>query len=253
MHAPSILRLAVIGVELFLTFALINWMRNESGRTPLPWRVIFSVLGAGAFVAVISAFVTLKYSFDIPSLELQFPQVVDHRESLFLFLNILGAALVEELAKYTVGSFLLLSNRSIKRMSDLIACMVITGLGFALIEDILYLVTQVDVGPYRLLSFYLHAGTSAIMGYSLARFHFGLTGYRELFRAVGAAILLHLGYNLATQLDEPRISLVLSFGITMLITLQIFILYRRTLAEEYALERKLHPQKRAVNTTLLNL
>jgi RsiW-degrading membrane proteinase PrsW (M82 family) len=231
MPAETIARLIVILAEILLSVTMIAWLRSHSRRTPpLSWSLILSFLGAGAVVAITSAIIVLRFSFSTAQL---MGELSAYAGQLVVF-NIVAAASVEEIGKYALGVFLLLSNRSIKRASDIIALLIIAGLGFALLEDMLYLLSPSTEPLYRLLSFYLHAGTSAIIGYSLGRFHVGAAGYREVAGAVIGAIALHASYNLTTRLPDARASLALSVLFTILITVQMFILYRKIVATEEA-------------------
>ena len=65
---------------------------------------------------------------------------------------------------------------------------------------------------------------------------------------MGAAITLHFGFNLTSELYGTS-ALYIAFGISVFITLQIFILFRRTLIEEYGLELR---AKRLKYTTLVS-
>lgn len=246
-----LLRYIVLALEVGLTAGLIFWMRSSTRGVPISWKHIFKILAAGGGVALVSALVVIRYSFNIEALNTTNPDLVEQYKGWMVFFNVVGAGTVEELAKYTVGVFFLVSNRKVHKLTDIILSMIVVGLGFSLIEDILYLLSTDAVPTYRLLSFYLHSGTSAIMGYALGRFHFGLTGYRELVGALTAAVVLHCGYNLALHLEGTHLPLYLAFAITLFISLQIFILFRKSLEEEYALERKNRRKPRAVK--LLNL
>ena len=248
------LRTAVVILEIVLTFSLIMWMRSSVRGEAVSWRMIAKVLLFGALAALISAFVTIRYSFNIDVLQVQAPLLVDKYKGLMVFLNTLSAAMVEELAKYAIGVFLLITPTTQKhqRLSDTIVFMIMVGLGFSLIEDFLFLLNPVTVAPYRLLSFYLHSGTSAIIGYSLGRFRYGLTGYKEVLRAVCAAILLHAAYNLTTELDNQPLAIYLTFALTIFISLQIFILFRRTIVEQFTIEQKMTTTKQTP-IKLLNL
>jgi RsiW-degrading membrane proteinase PrsW (M82 family) len=251
MDGQMTLRYIVLALEVGLTAGLIFWMRSETRGVPISWKYIFKILTAGAGVALISALVVIRYSFNIEALQETNPSIVDQYKGWMIFLNVIGAASVEELAKYTVGVFFLVSSRRVHRLTDVILAMIVAGLGFSLIEDILYLLSTDAVPAYRLLSFYLHSGTSAIMGYALGRFHFGLTGYRELMRALLAAIGLHAAYNLALNLEGTTLPLYIAFAITLFISLQIFILFRKSLEEEYVLDQRKRKKPKAVK--LLNL
>jgi RsiW-degrading membrane proteinase PrsW (M82 family) len=241
-------------LEIVLAAAMIFWLRSSSRGTPLAWKTIWKVLLYGVICALVSAFITIHYSFNLAAIEANNEALFNQYGTLMLLLNIFIGSIVEELAKYVVGVFLLIDNKTIRRMSDIIMLMVIVGLGFALIEDLLYLIVSPADAPLRLMSFYLHAGTAAVMGYSLARFRYGLAGYRELFLAVISAMSLHVCYNLATQVEQENTRLFLMAAVALVISLQIFSLVTRTIKEEYLLEQeeKSHeiPKK---PTKLLNL
>lgn len=248
-----LLRYIVLTLEVGLTAGLIFWMRSSTRGVPISWKHIFKILVAGGAIALIAALVTIKYSFNISALQETEAPLVENYKGWLIFINVIGASTVEELAKYTVGVFFLVSNRKARRLSDIIASMIMVGLGFSLVEDVLYLMTTDAVPTYRLLSFYLHSGTSAIMGYALGRFHFGLAGYRELIRSLFSAIALHCVYNLSLNLEGTTLPLYLALGVTLFISLQIFILFRKTLEEEYDMIRTSERKKPQVTTKLLNL
>jgi RsiW-degrading membrane proteinase PrsW (M82 family) len=228
-------RLTVYGIEVLLAISLIAWMRSSVRGPREPWTFLLKILAGGALAAVISAIVTLKYSFNLTELVKTNPDLVNSYGIWLKMINYFSAASVEELGKYMIGVFALLSTRHTHKMSDTIIYLIIIGLGFTLVEDALFLVDPVSSPLLRLMSFYLHSGTSAIIGYSLGRYKFGLASYREVLLAVLAAITLHFGFNLTTELYGES-ALYIAFGISVFITLQIFILFRRTLIEEHGLE-----------------
>lgn len=252
MSLPIQLGHAVLLTEVFLTAVLISWLLSTRGGRSMPARALFKALFCGAIIALIAAYVTLQYRFDISALEVSHPDLIAQAKGWLITANVLWASAVEELAKYVVGVFTLVSikhNRA--RLSDTIIAMIVVGLGFSLIEDALFILDPSTNAPFRLLSFYLHSGTSAIIGYSLGRFRFGLTGYRELFRAVIAAILLHAIYNLSTALQPSDLRTYLTFAVIFFITIQVFILFRKTLEDEAKLQTRVRPKQ--VPTHLLNL
>ncbi len=236
-------RFVVFAVEMILTYSLIIWMRNNQRAGREPWSFILKILAFGALTAIISAIVQLKYSF-------QLTQITHSSYGSWLeALNNLSSSMIEELGKYMIGVFTLLSTRHTHKMSDVILYLVVIGLGFSLVEDAIYLTNPHTIPALRLMSFYLHSGTSAIIGYSLGRYKFGLAGHKELFVAVFSAIGLHFLFNTSTTLSDPSLSFVFSFALALFITLQIFILFRRTLLQEYGLEMR---AQRLHHMTLLN-
>jgi RsiW-degrading membrane proteinase PrsW (M82 family) len=228
-------RLVVYGIEVGLALGLILWMRSSLRGAREPWSFILKILAAGMLAAIISAIVTLRYSFNIPVLEQTHPQLVQEFGTYLIVLNHLAASMIEEIGKYMIGVFTLLTTRHAHKLSDTIVYLIVIGLGFALIEDAFFLLDSQSAPLLRLMSFYLHAGTSAIIGYSLGRYKFGLAHYREVLTAVGLAIALHFGFNMTTELRSSA-AIPVAMGLSLFIALQIFILFRRTLIEEYGLE-----------------
>ena len=226
-------------------------MRSSQRGRPVSWGMIALVLFLGALTALISAYVEIRYSFNLPRLAQQDPSFVDRFGIWLQFINNFSASAIEELAKYLVAVICLAESRHVRKLSDMVVFMIFIGLGFSLVEDAIFFLDPQTDAPYRLLSFYVHSGTSAIMGYSLGRFKFHLTGYGELFRAVLGAMALHFAYNAAASLQDPPYAFYLTVMITIYISLQIFILFRRAISEEYVLEVRAKPA--SPTSRLLNL
>lgn len=242
--------MGVFGIEIILTFLLIGWLRSKRRGRVEPWPFMLSMLFYGTVTAAISAYIEIKYSFDLQRLAESSPELVRLYGAQLALINNLAASLIEELAKYAIGVFTVISSKHFHKMSDSILYLILIGLGFSLIEDAIFLLNPHAAASYRLMSFYVHSGTSAIIGYSMGRFKFGLAGYRELGRAVFKAILLHFAYNFSTTLPHPQFSFWLTLLITIYISLQIFILYRNAIKDEYTL---LHKNRRRQGQRLLNL
>jgi RsiW-degrading membrane proteinase PrsW (M82 family) len=246
------LRLGVFGAEILLTLALITWMRSSSRDPKVPWKFILQILLWGAVTALVAAFIEIRYTFNLQQLAQSRPALVEQHGPWLQILNVSAVALIEELGKYMIGVFTVVNTRHVHKLSDTIIYLIIIGLGFSLVEDVFFLLNPDTIAPYRLISFYVHSGTSAIIGYSLGRFKFGLATYRELAGSVIAAVGLHFAYNLTTNLSDTHLSFDLAVALTIFISLQIFILLRKTLVEEYELERRAKRIKRE-HTKFLNL
>lgn len=245
-----LLRLGVFGVEIILTFSLIGWLRGSSRKNQEPYSFIFTVLLYGALTAAISAFVELKYSFNIPALKESAPYLVQRYGTWYQLINTFSASMIEEMAKYTVAVYFVINTKHNHKLSDSIIYLILIGLGFSLVEDFIFFLNPSTIAPYRLLSFYVHSGTSAIIGYSMGRFKFGLAGYGELSRAVVAAIGLHFMYNLSSTLNIEPQAFFLTLGISIYISLQIFVLFRKALLDEFNLD---YQKQLMRNYNLLNL
>lgn len=241
-NPDGLIRLLVFLIEIILTASLIAWMRGSQRNQIEPWSFVFKVLGFGAITAIISAFVEIKYSFNINELQEIHPELVERFGTWYELINSISASLIEELAKYTVAVFCVINTRHYHKMSDAIVYLVFIGLGFSLVEDAIFFLNPETNAPYRLISFYMHSGTSAIIGYSFGRYKFGMAKYPELIRAILGAVGLHFVYNSATTLNIQPASFYLTLAVTFYITLQVFILFRKALTEEYNLDRQLQPQ-----------
>lgn len=245
------IRIVVYVVELSLTFSLIYWMRSSVTSRPPTWRFLFRLLGAGGVAALIAAYIEIKYFIDIKSLSVTAPQLVQKYGTWYDLINNFSASAIEELAKYTVAVYTLLSTKQVRKLSDAIIYLILIGLGFSLVEDIVFLLNPDIVAPYRLLSFYVHSGTSAVIGYSMGRFMSGVTRYPELIISILGAIALHFLYNLSTSVQPSNYAVWLTSAIAFYISLQIFILFRKAIEEEYRLGHRFRGGETAQK--LLNL
>jgi len=249
MHAElwgggASMRIAVFGIELLLAALLVTWMRSSLRGHTEPLRFMVPLFVYGTLAAALSAFVEIRYSFRID-------QAAAGSEFWLQVLNSGSASLIEELAKYLVALIAILNAGHFQRLSTAITYLIIIGLGFSLVEDLIFLMNPDTVPIYRLMSFLVHSGTSAIIGYSLGRYRFGLARYRGLLLAISAAVLLHFAYNLAVALPNYQVSLYVTLALIAFISSRIFVLFHRTIREEMMLERSIF--KKGEGTRLLNL
>jgi RsiW-degrading membrane proteinase PrsW (M82 family) len=246
----STLSAVVFGLELILTIGLIIWLLAMSRGEQIPTPFIFTLLAYGGLAALIAGVIQIRYGITRNELQQLAPHLTSRYANALLGLNYIVVAVVEELAKYCAALFLIIHTRRLKRLSDAIFYLVIIGLGFSLVEDALFFLSPHIDAPYRLLSFYLHSGTSAVLGYGFARFYFKHWHYRNLLACLGLSILIHLTYNVFTSLNDHLIAFLLTLTMTSLISLQIFLVYRHTVLLEFHLERINTPKRRH---KLLNL
>jgi len=232
-------RILVYAAELLLAAFLMIWMRSSLRGHTEPFRFMLPLFGYGAIAAAISAYVEIRYSFRLDQLAISHPALVANYGAWLQVLNSGSASLIEELAKYLVALIAILNAGHFQRLSTAITYLVIIGLGFSLIEDLIFLLNPETVPGYRLLSFFVHSGTSAIIGYSLGRFRFGLSRYRDLLLAITGAIGLHFAYNLAVSVPDYRTSLYATLALTFFISSRIFVLFHRTVQEEFRLEEQM--------------
>jgi|AntAceMinimDraft_16_1070373.scaffolds.fasta_scaffold80404_2 RsiW-degrading membrane proteinase PrsW (M82 family) len=118
---------------------------------------------------------------------------------------LLGAVLIEETAKYLVIRWIVYRSLELDEPVDLMLYMVISALGFAALENLLFLLSPqltslsslVSVTTLRFATaIFVHTLSSGIMGYFLARNYFN-PQKRKTFSWLGfiLAIALHAFYN----------------------------------------------------------
>jgi RsiW-degrading membrane proteinase PrsW (M82 family) len=134
--------------------------------------------------------------------ELSYPSLL-----IFLFYSIIGVALVEEIFKYLVVRFKVLNHPEFDEPVDAMIYMIVAGLGFAALENILYLFPHLlpvikfseifTASATRFLGpVFLHALTSATIGYFLAISIFeGKNQFKLVFIGLAIATVLHGLFN----------------------------------------------------------
>jgi RsiW-degrading membrane proteinase PrsW (M82 family) len=222
----GLLRLTVYGVEILCALSLVLWLRYQQHRENVSWRYLLALLIGGGLAALGAAFAEMRL-FPGDDFCLSF------RDRVEPFLCRQGseavlAGIIEEGIKYVVGVVLVLNVRTFRQASDAIYYFILIGLGFSLTEDLAYLVLPEVLAPLRLLSFYIHSGTAAIMGYHLGRYVTRRERYTRLMAGIGGAAALHIAYNLAGLYAQDHISAaVLGVLLAAYISLQAFILFRK--------------------------
>lgn len=206
----------VLLIEIGLTLAMVLWLQGRHKTPLLKSTIIWQSLSLGAIAAILSLWINTPWTGLTATV---------------------GKASLEELFKYSLGSLILLTIKPIQ-LRQIIAVMVLVGLGFALLEDFFHFLDPAILATPRLFSFYLHAGTSAIMGYGLGQFRTGKGGYLGLIGSIFIAIFGHSLFNLATQIANPTHALIVTSIITILLTLAIFWLWQRAQSQKVSAKLK---------------
>lgn len=214
---------------------------------PEPKSMILKVFFAGALTAPVAAIAGTGFQEILLDLNLS------STSAIFLLSHIFfGVALIEEILKYIVVKFLVLSHHEFDEPVDAMLYMIISGLGFAALENILIFLSQTILGQtfgdvlslliYRFLTAtFLHALCSAIIGYFLA---LSICNIKNQFRLIsiglGSGALLHGLYDLAViKIDhslievggkvivlDPKIFDIASISLlAILIGLAIFVIW----------------------------
>jgi RsiW-degrading membrane proteinase PrsW (M82 family) len=206
---------------------LLFFLRHDAH--PEPKSMILKVFFAGALVAPAAAIAGTGFQEILLVLNLS------STSALFLLSHIfLGVAVIEEILKYIVVRFLVLSHHAFDEPVDAMLYMIISGLGFAALENILIFLSQTLLGQnfgdvlslliYRFLTAtFLHALCSAIIGYFLA---LSICNIKNQFRLISAGlcwgVLLHGFYDLAViKIDH---SLIEVGGKVLVLDQKIFVI-----------------------------
>ena len=191
---------------------LSYYLRKD--KHPEPNKMVLLVFFLGMAAALVAVFAQLLFK----------EIVVLANPSLMVFwaLNIfIGAGIIEETAKFFAVKFAVLKNKALDEPADLLIYMIIAALGFAALENILYLQGQilnkenlailsnyhtllpakktVEFIALRFISAtFLHALCSGFIGYFLAlSFYHSKNKRAYLFSGIIAASALHGLYNWA--------------------------------------------------------
>lgn len=122
-----------------------------------------------------------------------------------LIIILLGATIIEEIAKYLVIRRVVFPSPELDEPVDLMLYMIISALGFAALENLLFLLNPQLSSPLSLLGIttvrfltavFIHTLSSGIFGYFLAKNYFRPSKKRT-FSWLGflLAIALHASYN----------------------------------------------------------
>lgn len=195
--------LAPVAVALWYIF-------KKDSQQPEPTRWLVKAFGFGLLSALLSFVFSTPMSL-LLGLEVD-PSTYTSVGEAFLDAFFL-AALPEELAKLIMLWFLLRSNPSFDEKFDGIVYAVFIGMGFAGLENVLYLFdgladgSWVSTGVVRaLFAVPAHFLFAVLMGYYYSRYHFGIDqGIKGAVRVLAAPVLAHGIYDgllFSTQVDE---------------------------------------------------
>lgn len=220
---------------------LLFYLRKD--KHPEPNRMVLKVFIFGIISAFFTIFaqVLLKESLNVFNLPLK----------LALILNVfIGAGIIEETAKYCAAKFGVFRDKELDEPTDIILYMIIAALGFAALENILYLSQQVlnkeslavlseygalmpakatlEFLAWRFISAtFLHALAAGLFGFFIAlSFHYAK--FRKLFWLAGLLIasFLHGLYDWFLLTSEGKTGITpLLPPILILVVLSCFVGY----------------------------
>lgn len=165
---------------------------------------------------------------------LGFTEDISRFLSSLIIIQILGMALVEEVLKYLVVSGKVLKNSELDEPLDVMLYMIIAALGFAALENVLYLFQLEDISGvfwtnvFRFLApVFGHALWSGTLGYFLAlSFYEPKRKLKLLTLGISLAAFLHAAFNyvIIQTIETKNLAWVLLI-IIMLISLAIFVIF----------------------------
>jgi len=213
MEAPHIIILAAALLPAILLMAFMLW-RDKQQPEPIPW------LLRGFFYGVLSAFIASSAATLLMALRIIPSEYSNALGATFYAFTV--AAIPEEAAKLLMLWLLLRRNPYFDEHLDGIVYAVCVGLGFAAIENIMYLFEAgsdwAGVAIARgLLSVPGHFFFAVLMGYYYSLVHFGHANKRNQFLVLGAPILAHGIYDSIAMTQEVTEGIEVIFTISLLL------------------------------------
>lgn len=188
------MRLLVLAIAPVVIIALYVYIRDRYEREPLA--LLLKAMLAGALSTIPVLFVnTWLEGYAVYFTGLQ-------RAGYIAFVV---AALVEELFKFLVLYLLIWRNREFNEKFDGIVYAVFVSLGFALVENIMYVISYGETTGYirALTAVPAHALFGVTMGYYFAFARFGSRRNLNLAKALIWPILLHGVYDFILMSQHP--------------------------------------------------
>ena len=232
--------LAILPSIIWLLFYLRKDSHPESNK------MILKIFFYGMAAAIIAAAIELGISFGAEFLEKVFPTKINNFSFLlFILYHVMVIGLVEEVTKFLIVQKKVIGHPEFDEPLDVMLYMIITALGFAALENMLYLSPILFPGANLALNeaalvagfrfigaTFLHALASGFIGYFLA-LSFLKPRNKKLLLVLGIMIasVLHGLFNISIigiveGAEKENISLVYGSGlflITILISLAIFV------------------------------
>lgn len=151
---------------------------------------------------------------------------------------LLWAAFIEEFFKFLVIWFFIIHNREFDEPIDAMIYMIVAGLGFAAMENILFLFNVSPEGIEKTLGVwalrfvgatFLHALSAALMGYFIAMaWFFRNHTWKLIFIGIILATLFHFTFNLLLlESIVGHSTVAYSLGLVFIFSFLISILFQR--------------------------
>jgi RsiW-degrading membrane proteinase PrsW (M82 family) len=209
--------LAFVAIAASLVWYLL-W--HDHGRR-LPVEALWLACGFGCLAMVLATVLEARL---VPRTFLQYPLAFSVAERVRYFLSI---GFIEEAVKFLPLAIFIYRKPYFREHVDGVIYFAVCGLTFGLGENILYTMTYgAKVGLMRLLlTPFLHAATTAILGFYLINRKSRARGSGWLFGAALVVIpVLHAVYDYGLGANQPYL-LALSLAITLALTQGLFLYF----------------------------
>ena len=218
--------IVVIALQVLLVIWLISYLLRRDKGTKEPGAALFYAGLVGVFAVIIGGILEL---FIIPATALPVPgQPAVHIGVVTIILGCLAIGVIEELSKALPLKRFIVKKSYFNEVSDGIIYFGITGLIFGALENVMYALTYgTTVGLDRAITIpFMHAGFTSIIGYAIARQKVLGLPKRVVTAGFVTAIGLHAVYDFGLFYNHT-LSRLSSLGLTVVINLLIFWLYKR--------------------------
>ncbi len=206
-------------------------------RHPEPKQLILLTFAAGVISAIFAAILEIGIFSDDPRIFKGLLYSYYPRALSVDWVVLLGVALIEECLKYAAVKFAVLSRPEFDEPVDAMIYMITAALGFAAIENVVLLIPifeQSLTGGIELTATrfvganLLHALSSAIVGYFIARHIFSPWRRHAIFAGIVLATVLHALFNyLIIIKDVIPASLTLVILLLSLMAVSVFVDFER--------------------------
>jgi len=228
---PTLTTLSLISFGLIPSFSwLALYLRKD--LHPEPKYLIYQTFILGMISAPFVVAFQMLFPFLLGVGAKDF-DIVFNSPSFFLW-----ASFIEELFKFLIIWFFVISHKEFDEPVDAMIYMIVAGLGFAAIENILFLFkvssegirATANVWVLRFVgATFLHALAAALTGYFLAiSWFFRHHTFKLIFIGIALATLFHFTFNvLILESSAKNGSIIYSLVFLIIFSFLISILFRR--------------------------
>jgi RsiW-degrading membrane proteinase PrsW (M82 family) len=229
-------------IALYILFGILpslTWLFYYLNKDlhPEPKKMIIKIFFWGVFITVPVFVIQVGLSLVLTQLE-ALPFFITYPFLIGIIKWFIIIALTEELLKYAVVRMVVFKSRELDEPLDMMLYMVVVALGFAALENILYLFSPVDGLSFNailqttaIISFirfvgatFLHTLCSAVIGYFLALSFFNIKK-RTMLTIIGIvlAVLLHGFYDFSIMTLQSPFAFIIPASI--ILGLAVFMLF----------------------------